>query len=380
MKRFAYILFTLLFITSCEESRYVIKGRYDAAPDGTVVYLSPYMAFDVNDILAPADSAVVRNGRFEFKGVKEKPEVCFVSSSRVIDGGFVVVEPGKVQLDLAERTSRGGTPNNKQLDRFLNEKEKIIAMRGMCEPDILAAIASTESLRDSLKNMTVLAEAVFDMYVSKAIENDIDNALGHFFLTQSVGIASPEAIAGFFELVPEHLRDKMYESRLIQLDRIRGIQGTKEQYMSHAYEAVKMSSVGKKYLDFEMDCIFGGKTLFSEQVVGNKYTVLCFWAAWDKKSLSFLQEVSRIAAMYNKDGAGIVAVSLDSNVEECKKCVVENGLSGIHLCDTEGGSAEVAAAYGVYDLPHVLVINSSGTILLRTATVEDVKSKLVELF
>lgn len=380
MKRAIYILSLLFLVTACNKESYKINGIHKAVPDGTVMYLSPYVVFDVDDILVPVDSAVVKNARFKFSGTLEKPGVYFVSSSRVIDGGFVVVEPGKVRLDLSGRTSRHGTPGNEQLDRFLNEKEKIIAMRGMCDPAILPAIAQTPSVRDSVATMLSLAEMVFDLYVSKEIEENIENDLGHFMLTQSVGIASPEKLAGFFERVPERLRDKMYESRLAQLNRLWDAHSAKESYMENAYKAVQETSVGKKYINFEMNDISGGKRLFSDIVTDSEYTVLCFWGAWNENSLASLCEIDKMALPYIKDGLSLVTVSLDTDVDECKKAVLKNDISGTHLCNPKGGSAEVASAYGIYELPHVLVINREGTILLRTASVNDVKSKLAELF
>ncbi len=380
MKRAVYILSLLFLVTACDKGSYKINGVHKAVPDGTVMYLSPYVVFDVDDILVPVDSAVVKNGCFKFFGTQETPGVYFVSSSRVIDGGFVVVEPGKAHIDLTGRTSRHGTPGNELLDRFLNEKEKIIAMRGLCDPAILPAIAQTQSVRDSVATMLSLAEMVFDLYVSKAIEENIENDLGHFMLTQSVGIASPEKLAGFFERVPERLRDKMYESRLAQLNRLWDAQSAKENYMENAYKAVQETSVGKKYLNFEMDEISGGKRLFSDIVADSEYTVLCFWGAWSENSLAALCEIDKMASPYVKDGLSLVTVSLDKDVEECRKALSKNDISGTHLCNPEGGSAEVASAYGIYELPHALIINKEGTVLLRTASADDVKSKLAELF
>ena len=73
-------------------------------------------------------------------------------------------------------------------------------------------------------------------------------------------------------------------------------------------------------------------------------------------------------------------MSLDETVEQCATSVEQLGLPWLQLCSPEGGSAELAAAYGVSGLPMAVLINNGGTILLRSASFEDVKSKLSELF
>lgn len=380
MKRILPVISMLLLLVSCDNSNFVIRGLYKAAPDGMVVYMSPYIAYDINDVMVPVDSAIVKDGYFEFMGTANGSEVCFISSSRIYDGGYVVVEPGEVNFDMADRTFRAGTPNNDLLHRFLSEKERVIAIRGMCDPAIINVMQGTEELRDSLAVLSSLAGMVFDMFAVKAISENIDNNMGHFFLTQSAGVASPEKLLPLYEQVPEQLRDVMYKSRLTQLNNTLDAHGAVELYRAYAEEAAMNTSVGRKFLDFEMDDVKGCKRLFSDIVKANRYTILCFWGAWEEKALSALKSLENAAALYNANGLELVAVSLDSNIDECNGIVSSNSFSGIYLYDANGGSAEVASAYGIVDLPYMLLINDSGTVLVRTPYFEDISSKLRELF
>lgn len=379
MKRSVFALLATVLLAACGNGNgYVIEGRYDAAPDGTVMYMSRYLVDDIEDVLEPVDSAIVKNGRFVFEGPSEDMEVCFISSSRVVDGGFVVVEPGNIGLDMSERTRRGGTENNDVLERFLNEKEKLIAIRSMSNPDILDAIAHDEEVRDSVYLMVKLSGVVFDMYVSKVINENIGNALGHFCLTQSVGLASPEVLYPLFQLLPESFHDKLYEGKLSQLSSGVDTGKAARMYMANADNAARETAVGREAVNFELDDIHGGKVLFSDIVKKNRYTILLFWASWSDGAMSAIRELENVCGGYK--GLGIVAVSLDSSIDECRNAADSSGLQAVYLCNPSGGSPEVASAYGVTGLPAMLVVNSKGTIISRTEYVQDIDKKLKEVF
>ena len=56
------------------------------------------------------------------------------------------------------------------------------------------------------------------------------------------------------------------------------------------------------------------------------------------------------------------------------------GLDWVQLCNPVGGSAEVAAAYGITELPTAVLVNNRGTIISRLSTVDDILKKFEELF
>ena len=381
MKRIVYLSVLFLGVVSCgDRNGYTVKGVYDSAPDNTVVYMSRYMVSEINDMLVPFDSAVVRNGRFAFKGTCEKAEVCFVSSSKVVDGGYVVIEPGVIDFDMTARGVRGGTELNGRMNRFLNEKERLIALRGMCEPAILDVIAPTEEMRDSVVLMASLAGKVFDLYVSNSFHDNAGNGVGHFILTQSVGFASPYMLSELFEKVPMSFRDKIYELKKKYNNNIIEREKKAQQYIVEAAGAAVETAVGKKYIDFELNGLSGGKVLFSDVVTSCDYTLLLFWGAWDDNASAFMRSFEALRGVFGSNELGLVTISLDASVDNCAGAVSVTDGSVIHLCNPAGGSAEVASGYGVTGLPYALLVNRKGTILLRTNSIKDIESKLQELF
>ena len=87
--------------------------------------------------------------------------------------------------------------------------------------------------------------------------------------------------------------------------------------------------------------------------------------------------------MYKKNrkrGLQVVGVSLDKDVADCKAFVQKSGADWVQLCNPGGGSAELAAAYGVTELPEAVLVNRNGTIIARFQNVDDIRKKLKELF
>jgi peroxiredoxin len=115
-------------------------------------------------------------------------------------------------------------------------------------------------------------------------------------------------------------------------------------------------------------------------VFSNKYTLVLFWASWQKGAGEILQAMSSHYDKYKEKGLQIVGVSLDDSVSDCKIFADNLGCKWIQLCNPMGGSAEVAAAYGITELPAAVLVNNRGTIIARMSTVVEIARKFEELF
>lgn len=372
MKRAIFYVLTVLMLFSCgDRNRYVINGRYDAAPDGTKLYLTSF-----DDILAVVDSAVVENGSFSFSGICDTLSVCYLSSSQVVDGGYVVVEPGDISFTFGRVARCGGTPNNNLIMRFLSEKERLLAIRMMNSPAIADKMNVDTNMADSLRALGEMAENVFAAFTIKTIRENADNPLGSFFFVQTAGMFPKLIAERAAALVNEKYRGKQYEAKVKQLEH----EASLRSYVNGAEQGAIATAVGKKYQNFELKALDGKNVLMSDRLSSSRYVLLLFWAGWSKESLESMDVLRKAYAKYKSRGFEIVAVSLDRSVERCVESVEKLGLPWLQLCNPEGGSAELASAYGVTDLPMSVLINSDGTIILRTTSAEEVSAKLNEVF
>lgn len=382
MKRIFSLLLSSLILFSCsksgdKETSVVCKidGRYASAPDGTVLYMTP-----VDDILAPVDSAVVKNGCFSFTSSDTAVVVRFISSQQVIDGGYVVLEPGVVTIDFTGDVFLSGTSRNERLNRFMDEKVKIVNLRKLCQPESLDMLAVDCAMRDSINDVLTFANGIFDAYSLKEIKENIQTPVGYFYLVQSVGVVSSAKLLPLFDKVPVEHRDKLFDvmKKRVESDVIDEAMTGK--YLDEMVKSLEATAVGKKFQNFELNNINGGTVLLSDEVFANKYTLVLFWATWHSGAEGLLQSMSAQYGRYRSKGLQIVGVSLDGSIDDCKALIAKSGAEWVQLCNPLGGSAEVAAAYGITELPAAVLVNNRGTIIARMSTLEEVAQKFKELF
>ena len=377
MKRIVSLLLlaSLLFSCSRDVELCTINGRYPSAPDGTVLYVTP-----VDDILSPLDSAMVKSGKFAFSLPGAARQVCFISSQSVLDGNYLVVEPGVLSVDFAADVFARGTAGNDRLGRFMAEKEKIVNLRRMCSPEVVKMLGIGETMCDSLRELAVMAGAVFESYALKEIRENIDAPVGCFYLAQSVGVVSSARLLPLFDRVPPEYRDKLYDAVRKRVETELGNAAVAGKYIDGISENLAATAVGKRFQNFELDNVNGGKLLLSDEVFANRYTLVLFWGGWQSGAEDLLGALSAAYARYRDNGLQMVGVSLDESVAACKAFADRLQLAWPQLCNPAGGSAEVAAAYGVTELPAAVLINKKGTVIARMSTIEDVLKKFEELF
>jgi peroxiredoxin len=372
MKNILLVVLVALVALSCgDRNGYVIEGDYRYAPDGTKIYLTAY-----DDILSVVDSTTVQGGKFVFEGISDSISVCFLSSSNVIDGGYVVLEPGCISFSFSKGGIAGGTPLNHAVSRFMKEKERLADLGVFSSQGVIGRLNVEEHMADSVRALAGIANAVFGAYSIKNIKDNLDNPLGCFFFVHSVGVVAPGELSQVAELIPVKYRGRLYAPKKRQLEQ----EISALSYASYAEAGALETAVGKKYQNFELKNLDGANVLMSDRVSKNKYTLLFFWASWNSESLESLDVLKKVYSGYSDKGFDIVAVSLDSSVGRCRSAVDAYRLPWLQLCNPGGGSSELAAAYGVTSLPYWVLINKEGTIILRTASVADVEKKLSEVF
>lgn len=346
--RISALLLPLLAACSAPDS-YKIEGTYPGVADGTKVYIAM-----LDENFTYTDSAQVTDGEFEFTGRQDTPVVRMLLSSVALLGGPLVIENGDITVRLEHDLRRKGTELNNDLQRYTDERLRMSATVDAVAWHIANSKTIDTTGRDSLRNIITENKARFVSVLQEVIGGNMDNALGAFLLTQSEEFFTPSEMYGLMSQVPKHLHDTRF--RAMQ-NRVKDALGRKTQAL--------LTSSGNQYINFELPDINGEPTLFSETVNSHKYTLLVFWSSWSPEYRLEHPAIRAINDEFADKGVAVVSLSLDSSVEEWKKAVNSFGMPWKQLCSPSGGSAEVAAAYGVESIPALLLIDSKGNIILR---------------
>lgn len=361
-RRFLYFCASVSMLFSCATGGYEINGYFPTAEDGTVVYMT-----SADETFTNLDSAVIKNGQFSFSGSSEGRKLCMLLVEKKAIGGPVVIEDGDITVRFGQGMLRGGTHGNDVLQRFVAGKEHLRNLQGVTSPEFLKNMPIGESMLDSLVTARDEAEKNLDTYALFAIEQNINNQLGLYMLSQAYSSMDIENLNAFLVRVPDYLRDARYDIM--------------REYCDHRMASVKRrkaTAVGCEYLNFELPDLSDKKVLFSTFVEGNRYTLLQFWASWCAPCLAELPALVKVYDEYKKSGFTVVGVSLDSDKEACAAACAGMKLRWVQLCAPSGGSSELAAAYGVDAIPANILVNDRGTIIARNISPEELARLLKE--
>lgn len=361
-RRFLYLFASASMLFSCATGGYEITGYFPAAEDGTVVYMT-----SADENFTNIDSAVIKNGQFGFAGSSEGRKLCMLLVEKKAVGGPVVIEEGDITVRFGQGMLRGGTHGNEVLQRFVAGKEHLRNLQGVTSPEFLKNMPIGESMLDSLVAARDEAEKNLGTYALFAIEQNINNQLGLYLLSQSYASMEVENLNAFLVRVPDYLRDARYNLM--------------REYCDHKIASVKRrkaTAVGSGYVNFELPDLSDKKVLFSKIVEKNRYTLLQFWASWCAPCLAELPALAGVYDEYKKSGFAVVGVSLDSDKESCVAVCAAMKLRWVQLCAPSGGSGELASAYGVDAIPANVLVNDSGTIIARNISPEELARLLKE--
>ena len=319
-----------------------------------------------NASMVKIDSAIVKNGTFEFKGqadsiVKSSYVTYMKNDKRMLT--LLFVENGNIKVALNEKDSQvSGTPCNDTYQNFMTSYkaigEELKAIYTKAQQDSTL----TAEQRDSL--MTLLDEKQEQGMdkVYQTISDCIETPVGVHLLVSFASSFDIEKVEPLLNKIPAaYANDE-------------GVVALKE----HAATVAK-TAVGKKFIDFEMNTPEGKSVKLSDFISKNKYTLIDFWASWCGPCR---QEMPNVVAAYNEfkaKGFGIVGVSLDNNLESWKKAIKDLNITWAQMSDLKGWQCEGAALYGVRAIPATVLVDQEGIIVARNLRGDELKAKLAEL-
>ena len=114
-----YLLFASIIVISCasNNNKFIINGTVPSNQyDGEKVYLVPA----INDNPTNVDSAIIRNGKFTFKGDSERVSIVRLKPILrfKLQDLLVVTEKGTITVKLCNNSVGGGTPQNKLMQQW----------------------------------------------------------------------------------------------------------------------------------------------------------------------------------------------------------------------------------------------------------------------
>ena len=330
MKKLSILFTALLLLASCSKGYKVTVTFPDESTNGETAFLTNY---DTGDTIA---TATVENNVCTFEGTADKSFF-----ARLYAGGNpygFIVEPGEVQLNIAEGTAI--SPLNQKMESWSKEMQKI---------------ADDTTLTEA-ENDARYAEGLMKFY-----QENKDNAIG------------PWAFCNY--LMYKDMSEKDIEALLkeapaeyAQLKRV--------EKAKNAARQLAVTAEGQKFTDFEVIAEDGSKQKLSDHVGKGKVTLVDFWASWCPPCRAEIPKLQVLKSKYG-DKFNVLGVAVWDNPDDTRKAIDELKITWPVIVGTQK-LTEPTDLYGIKGIPHIIIFGADGTILSRGLTGDDLAARLEE--
>lgn len=364
MKKLIYLFTAVAALAACNGGNqgYTVTGTVEKAADGDTVYLESVEGRR----FVKLDSAIIKDGKFVFKGTQDTAVNRYISYRATGKEGMVIdffLENGKININLTpgENDSATGTPNN---DAYQEIRAQLTGLNRqlMDTYNSMSDTTLTDEQRDGKRaEMEELQNKMMEV-TKNGIAKNITNPVGIQLLKQNFYYMEVTELDPLMPQIPA-----AYDNDEVIIK------------IKDNVAKMKATAVGQKFTDFEMLTPEGKPVKLSDYVGKGKIVLVDFWASWCGPCRREMPNLVDAYAKYKNKNFEIVGVSLDQNGDSWKEAIGKLKITWPQMSDLKYWNCEGAKLYAVSSIPHTVLIDGEGTIIARGLHGEGLLEKLAEV-
>jgi len=358
---FAVLVF--VFVACNNKNAYNIKGELGSSQwDGKQVTLLGVS--NQSDMLS-IDSTIIKDGIFKLKGNVDSVGWYMLrlqnKNGKDMFKDFYV--EGKLKVTITDDQIKiTGSPVN---DKYQTFQDQYIALTVNLVKlnSALKADPKNKQLEQSFNDEYDRFDKSFRELALKTIKENMKNPLGlHIFQTALSSLDNDEIESVIKMADSKFLADPSAKMVVAQLEQSKKIR------------------VGNKFQNLTMYSPEGKPVSLSEYAGKGTYVLIDFWASWCGPCMRELPNLLACYKKYHDKGFDVVGVSLDQNSETWKGAIKAHQIPWPQMSDLAGWQSNAVTVYSFSSIPHTVLLDPKGIILVNNLRGVSLEKKLAELF
>jgi len=374
MRKLILAITCLLPVLANAQEGYTISGKITGITSSSTAYLERI----VGNSWTTVDSAAVKNGAFEFKGILREPEQVIVRLKRLTtpqnprnqgDNILFFLENSKISIIGADsiRTAKITGSNAERENEEMNAAAKPITdkmrlINRRFSPHNPNSANETPEARHMAQD-SMLAYRDRLKAVEQAFVDKYSNTYWGLWAFRQYIMASkfdPAVIEPLFRKFPPELQSTGLGKSV-----------------SESIALAKRSQAGSKVLDFTQPDVNGKP--FALSSLRGKYVFVDFWASWCIPCRAEMPAVRKAYAALKNKNFEILGVSLDADRSSWLSAIKKDQMTWIQVSDLKYWKNEAALLYDVHEIPQNFLVDPNGNVIAKDLHGNDLTEKLSAL-
>lgn len=376
MKKLLLVAISSAFLFSCNKETntdtdgYQVSGTIDSIADGSIIFIETQ---NNQGGFIHLDTAIVKNGKFEFKGEAKEITLAFLQIGNLERKVPFILENHKIAItaykDSLQASKIEGTYNNDEWIRYNHNlkifQEKTFKFNETYQEAFKAAQQANDTITMAkISEEYIALDKEFIDFNKEYVSKNPKSYVALLLVAQLINQPDTDIVklkADVEALAPELKSTKI------------GVE------IQEKLKSLSSTSVGQIAPDFSAPNP-EGKIVSLKESLG-KVTLIDFWASWCGPCR---RENPNVVALYNEfhdKGFNIIGVSLDQEgkKDEWIKAIEVDKLTWTQISNLKFWQDPIAKLYSIQSIPATFLLDADGRIVAKNLRGAELRAKVAEL-